>query len=76
MVLPYVITNAVEIARLYAVQFADQVLGYGHHIVNKVSATPVPEAPAHIVPLGLFAALAASAWLLRKRNLNVPVLMK
>jgi hypothetical protein len=40
------------------------------------SGTPVPEVPAYLVPIGLFAALAASAWLLRKRNLNVPVLMK
>ena len=40
------------------------------------SGTPVPEVPAYLVPLGLFAALAASAWLLRKRNLNVPILMK
>jgi hypothetical protein len=38
------------------------------------SGTPVPEIPAVVVPLGLFAALAASAWLLRKRNLNVPIL--
>lgn len=40
------------------------------------SGTPVPEVPAFMVPLGLFAALAASAWLLRKKSLNVPVLMK
>jgi hypothetical protein len=38
------------------------------------SGVPVPELPAFVVPLGLFAALAASAWLLRKRNLNVPIL--
>jgi hypothetical protein len=39
------------------------------------SGTPIPELPSFVVPLGLFAALAASAWLLRKRNLNLPVLM-
>jgi len=40
------------------------------------SGTPIPELPAFLVPLSLFAALAASAWLLRKRSINVPVLMK
>jgi len=40
------------------------------------SGTPIPELPAFLVPLSLFAALAASAWLLRKSNYNVPVLMK
>jgi hypothetical protein len=40
------------------------------------SGTPVPEVPAYMVPIGLFAALAASVWLLRKRSLNIPVMMK
>jgi hypothetical protein len=40
------------------------------------SGTPVPELPAFLVPLSLFAALAASVWLLRKRTLNAPILMK
>jgi hypothetical protein len=40
------------------------------------SGTPVPEVPSFAAPLALFAALAASVWLLRKRTLNVPVLMK
>jgi hypothetical protein len=40
------------------------------------SGTPIPELPAFLVPLSLFAALAASAWLLRKRSINIPVLMK
>jgi hypothetical protein len=40
------------------------------------SGTPVPELPSFIAPLSLFAALAASVWLLRKRTLNAPVLMK
>jgi len=43
------------------------------------SGTPVPEVPAYLLPLTLIAALAASVWLLRKKNLtitNIPVLMK
>jgi len=38
--------------------------------------TPVPEVPAFAVPLALFAVLAASVWLLRKKSYNIPVLMK
>jgi hypothetical protein len=40
------------------------------------SGTPVPEIPGYVAPLALFAALAASVWVLRKRNLNTPLLMK
>jgi hypothetical protein len=40
------------------------------------SGTPVPELPSFVAPLALFAALAASVWLLRKRTINAPVLMK
>jgi len=40
------------------------------------SGTPVPEVPGYVAPLALFAALAASVWVLRKRNLNTPLLMK
>jgi len=43
------------------------------------SGTPVPEVPAYLLPLTLMAALAASVWLLRKKNVtttNIPVLMK
>jgi len=40
------------------------------------SGVPVPEMPPVIVAFGLFAALAASAWLLRKQNLSTPLLMK
>ena len=72
MVLPYVITNAVEITRPYAIQ----ALGYGSHVLNRVSDTPVPEVPGYVAPLALFAALAVSVWVLRKRNLNNPILMK
>jgi hypothetical protein len=40
------------------------------------SGTPVPEVPAYAVPMAIFAALAASVWLLRKKNLNIPLVMK
>jgi hypothetical protein len=40
------------------------------------SGTPVPEVPAFAAPLALFAVLAASVWLLRKKSNNIPVLMK
>jgi len=40
------------------------------------SGVPVPEMPPVVVAFGLFAALAASAWLLRKQNLTTPLLMK
>jgi hypothetical protein len=41
------------------------------------SGSPVPELPPFMLPLALLAALGASLWLLRRRNLiNVPVLTK
>jgi hypothetical protein len=40
------------------------------------SGTAVPEVPAFMAPIALFAALAASVWLLRKRSINIPVLIK
>lgn len=40
------------------------------------SGVPVPELPSAMLPLGLFAVLAASVWLLRKKTVNIPVLMK
>ena len=40
------------------------------------SGVPVPELPLAAVPLGLFAVLAASVWLLRRKNTNIPILMK
>jgi hypothetical protein len=40
------------------------------------SGVPVPEVPIYMVPLALFAALAASVWLLRRRTFNIPVLIK
>jgi hypothetical protein len=46
--------------------------------LTRLGQTPgavVPEFPAFLMPLGLFVALAASVWLLRRRNLiNVPIL--
>jgi hypothetical protein len=40
------------------------------------SGLPVPELPSFAAPLAMFALIAASVWLLRKRNLNAPLLMK
>jgi hypothetical protein len=40
------------------------------------SGLPVPELPSYAAPLAMFALIAASVWLLRKRNLNAPLLMK
>ena len=40
------------------------------------SGTPVPELPSIALPIGLFAVLAASVWLLRRRTLSIPVLIK
>jgi len=40
------------------------------------SGVPIPELPSAVLPLGLFAVLAASLWLLRKKTANVPVLIK
>lgn len=43
---------------------------------NTKNTVPVPELPVYVLPFGLFAVLGASVWLLRKTNLNTPVLMK
>ena len=40
------------------------------------SGVPVPELPSYAAPLAMFAVIAASVWLLRKNNLNAPLLMK
>jgi len=40
------------------------------------SGTPVPEVPSLALPLAMFAVIGASLWLLRKKNLNAPLLMK
>jgi hypothetical protein len=59
----------------YSVVVSDGWVGGGDTQLS-TSGVPVPELPAYAVPLGLFAVLAASVWLLRKRNLNTPILMK
>lgn len=50
----------------------------GNNDVNMTpSGTPIPELPPAAVPLAFLAAIAASLWLLRKRNLvNVRVVIK
>jgi hypothetical protein len=40
------------------------------------SGTAVPEVPAFMAPLALIAVLAASVWLLRRRTVNIPVMIK
>jgi hypothetical protein len=59
----------------YTVLVSDGWVGGGDSQLSG-SGTPVPELPSFIAPLSLFAALAASVWLLRKRTLNAPILMK
>jgi len=59
----------------FSVVVNDGWVGGGDSQVSP-SGTPVPELPVYMVPLGLFAALAASVWLLRKKTFNVPVLTK
>jgi hypothetical protein len=56
----------------YTVLVSDGWVGGGDSQLSG-SGTPVPELPSFVAPLSLFAALAASVWLLRKRTLNVPV---
>ena len=59
----------------YTVVVSDGWVGGGDSQLS-TSGTPVPEVPAFAAPLALFAVLAASVWLLRKKNYNIPVLMK
>lgn len=65
MDLPYLISRA-----------GDYTSQYASHYLSRSNSVPVPELPAYVVPLGLLAVLGASVWLLRKRSLNAPVLMK
>jgi hypothetical protein len=58
----------------YIVVASDGWVGGGDSQLS-ASGTPVPELQSAVLPLGLFAVLAASAWLLRK-TANVPILMK
>jgi hypothetical protein len=79
MTLPYLISKAGEFASPYvsqAIGYASQGIQYGVEQVSRGNAVPVPEVPAFAAPLALFAVLAASVWLLRKKNYNIPVLMK
>jgi len=59
----------------YTVVVSDGWVGGGDSQLS-TSGTPVPEVPAFAAPLALFAVLAASVWLLRKKSYNIPVLMK
>jgi hypothetical protein len=59
----------------FTVVVSDGWVGGGDSQLS-TSGVAVPEIPAYIAPLGLFAALAASVWLLRRKTFNVPVLMK
>jgi hypothetical protein len=60
----------------YTVFVSDGWVGGGDTRLAYEEGVPVPELPSFALPLSLFAVLAASVWLLRKRTLNVPVLMK
>jgi hypothetical protein len=60
----------------YTVVVSDGWVGGGDARLDHTEGVPVPELPGFLVPFGLLAALAASVWLLRKRNLSTPLLMK
>jgi hypothetical protein len=60
----------------FTVVVSDGWVGGGDTRLDHTEGVPVPELPAFIAPFGLLAALAASVWLLRKRNLSTPLLMK
>jgi len=60
----------------YTVVVSDGWVGGSDARLDHTEGVPVPELPGFLVPFGLLAALAASVWLLRKRNLNTPLLMK
>jgi hypothetical protein len=59
----------------YTVVVSDGWVGGGDTRLG-TTGTAVPEVPAFMAPLVLIAALAASVWLLRRRNLNIPVWIK
>jgi hypothetical protein len=59
----------------YTAVVSDGWIGGGDSQLS-ASGVPVPEIPAFMAPLGLFAALAASIWLLRRKTVNAPLLMK
>jgi len=68
--------SAPTINAAYTAVVSDGWVGGGDSRLASNEGVPVPELPAFAVPLSLFAALAASVWLLRKRTLNVPILTK
>jgi len=59
----------------YSVVVSDGWVG-GGGVALQSTGNPVPEVPVAMLPLALFGALAASVWLLRKKNFNTPVLIK
>jgi hypothetical protein len=59
----------------FTVVVSDGWMGGGDTQLS-TSGVPVPELPTAVVPLGLFAVLAASVWLLRRKNSNIPIVMK
>jgi len=73
---PSVWGGPAELNAQYTVVLTDGASGGGDSRLDHTEGVPVPELPALLVPFGLLAALAASVWLLRKRNLSTPLLIK
>jgi hypothetical protein len=72
MLSPYLPRVAAE-----GIGYAAQHVGYAiQHGSKYSSAIPVPESPPYVAAFTLLAALAASVWFLRKKTVNIPVLMK
>jgi len=59
----------------FSVVVNDGWMGPGDARLAHEEGVPVPEIPYFLAPLTLLAALGASVWLLRRRTLNIPVLM-
>jgi hypothetical protein len=59
----------------YTVVVSDGWVGGGDTQLAHEEGVPVPELPV-AAPLAMFAAIAAAVWLLRKRTVSIPVLMK
>jgi hypothetical protein len=60
----------------FSVVVSDGWIGGGLSRLAHEEGVPVPEIPSFLLPLSLVAALAASVWLLRKKTLDIPVLIK
>ena len=60
----------------YTVVVSNGWVGGGESRLDHTGGVPVPELPVYVLPFGLLAVLGAAVWLLRKQNLNTPVLMK